>query len=149
MKKFLFAITALIAASSCNNNAPQVSESVGKVQEMKDWVDSIKAIVDTCSNFDSVTWSNIDAQFQDAVAGINEQELDEATRTTYSAIRESFNGVMATAHKGIEMSKVKALELQNKVDSSATQGNNMIEEIKETADHVMETGKNVKEGLKK
>lgn len=128
MKKFIFVTVLSLAAAACSN-APKMSESATAVQGIKTWVDSIKAIVDTTTTFDSAKWADLNAQFQNAVAGVNVEELDEASKTVFTAAQEAFTAVGATYQSGIDKAKAKAAEMINTTDSTAAAGSQTIKEV--------------------
>ncbi|MFM6983276.1 MAG: hypothetical protein ACKOXF_04025 [Chitinophagaceae bacterium] len=115
MKNIFLAIATTAVFSACNNT-PAVSESAGKVTELKNWVDSIKSIVDTTKTFDSTTWANYSAEFQNATSGINVTELDEASKTALEAVKTSWTSVGDQFAAGI----TKAKEAANAVTSDTT-----------------------------
>lgn len=116
MKNIFFAIATVAVFSACNNT-PAVSESAGKVTELKNWVDSIKSIVDTTKNFDSSAWANYSAEFQDATSGINVTELDEASKTALEAVKNTWTSIGDQYASGITKAKEAASAVQN--DSTA------------------------------
>lgn len=107
MKNIFFAIATAAVFSACNNT-PAVSESAGKVTELKNWVDSIKSIVDTTTTFDSAAWANYSAGFQNATSGINEMELDEASKTALEAVKTSWTSIGDQFAAGITKAKEAA-----------------------------------------
>lgn len=107
MKNIFFAIATAAVFSACNNT-PAISESVTKVTELKNWVDSIKSIVDTTKNFDSTAWANYSAEFQNGTSGINETELDEASKTALEAVKTSWTSIGDQYAAGITKAKEAA-----------------------------------------
>lgn len=142
MKKLLFISVLSLAAYACSN-APKMSESATKVAGIKTWVDSIKAIVDTSNNFDSTRLADWNAQFQDAIANINVEELDEASKTAFSAAQDAFKSVGSTYQMGIDKAKAAAATVTTATDSTAS---NVIEEVKEK---VIEKSEKAAEKLEK
>lgn len=118
MKKlFVFAAaSALIAACS---NAPKVSESAAKVTELTNWVDSVKGLVASATNFDSATWASYSEQFNSAMSGINEAELDETTKAALETIKTTWTGVGESYSSGIENAKKAAMEAAMAADTTA------------------------------
>jgi hypothetical protein len=118
MKKLL--ILAVFAAffAACNNS-PELSESAVKVADLGKWVDSVKNLVSSSSSFDSATWAGYSEGFNTAKEGINETELDEATRTAYGTIQSTWEGIGESYRSGMENSKKAALEAAA-MDSTAT-----------------------------
>lgn len=128
MKKFIFVTVLSLAAAACSN-APKMSESATAVQGITTWVDSIKAIVDTTTTFDSAKWADLNAQFQNQVAGVNVEELDEVSKTSFTAVQDAFKAVGATYQAGIDKAKAKAAEMMNTTDSTAAAGTQTIKEV--------------------
>jgi hypothetical protein len=118
MKKLL--ILAVFAAffAACNNS-PELSESAVKVADLGKWVDSVKNLVSSSSSFDSATWAGYSEGFNTAKEGINETELDEATRTAYGTIQSTWEGIGESYRSGMENSKKAAL-VAAAMDSTAT-----------------------------
>lgn len=116
MKNFFFAIATVAVFSACNNT-PAVSESVSKVTELKNWVDSIKSIVDTTKDFNSSAWANYSAEFQNATSGINVTELDEASKTALEAVKNTWTSIGDQYAAGITKANEAAVVVPN--DSTA------------------------------
>ena len=119
MKNIFFSIAAVAALSACNNT-PVINESITKVGELKNWVDSIKSIVDTTRNFDSTAWANYSAGFQDATSGINETELDEATKTTLEAVKTTWTSIGDQYAAGITKAKEAAVMTSDTAAAATT-----------------------------
>lgn len=109
MKKLV--ILAVVSAFfvACNNT-PQLSESAVKVADLGLWVDSVKNLVSSSTNFDSATWASYSEGFNTAREGINETELDEAGKTTLGTIQSTWEGIGESYRSGIENSKKAMLE---------------------------------------
>ena len=109
MKKLII-LTVLAAFFAACNNSPEVSESATKVADLGKWVDSIKNLVSSSSTFDSATWAGYSEGFNTANESINDEELDEVTRTTHGTIQSTWEGIGESYRSGIENSKKAALE---------------------------------------
>jgi hypothetical protein len=118
MKK-LFILAVFAAFFAACNNSPELSESAVKVADLGKWVDSVKNLVSSSSSFDSATWAGYSEGFNTAKEGINETELDEATRTAYGTIQNTWEGIGESYRSGMENSKKAALEAAA-MDSTAT-----------------------------
>jgi hypothetical protein len=118
MKKLFLAITAAAFFAACNNT-PAVSESATKVNGLKTWVDSISAEVTKTTTFDSANWANLSAQYQEKIAGINESELDETTKTLLGTLKASWTATEDTYKAGIMKAKEEAAKVVAPIDSTA------------------------------
>ncbi len=127
MKK-LFILTVFAAFFAACNNSPELSESAMKVADLGKWVDSVKNLVSSSSTFDSATWAGYSEGFNTAKEGINETELDEATRTTYGTIQSTWEGIGESYLSGMENSKKAALEAAA-MDSTAKDSMPVVEQV--------------------
>ena len=100
MKKVLILSAAVAFFAACNS-APAVSESAAKVTSLNTWVDSVKGLVSSTTTYDSATWASYSEQFNTALSGINETELDEASKTALTTLKTTWEGVGATYSTGI------------------------------------------------
>jgi len=134
MKK-LFIISAIASLFAACSSTPAVSESSTKVAGLTAWVDSINNVISTSTEFDSATWAGYSESFNTAVAGINEADLDEATKATFAGVKSSWEGAGTNYTLGIEAAKAKAAAALLSTDSTATsktvEGKNIIEKSKE------------------
>lgn len=135
MKK-LFFLTVIAAFFAACSSTPAVSESATKVAALGTWVDSVKGLVASATSFDSATWASHSEGFNTALAGINEAELDEATKTTLSGIKTTWEGVGASYSSGIESQKKAEMEAKMATDSTT-----LTEKVIETATEVKEAAK--------
>jgi|GEM_PF-4498844 len=142
MKK-VFILTVIAAFFAACNSTPAVSESATKVADLTKWVDSVKGLVASASTFDSATWASYSEGFNNALTGINEAELDEASKTTLATIKTTWEGVGSSYASGIENAKKAAAEAAMASDSTATAVDPTLIE------KVIETGKEVKDAVKK
>ncbi len=136
MKK-LFIISAIASIFAACNNTPAVSESATKIAGLTTWVDSIKNVISSTTEFDSATWAGYSESFNTAIAGINEAELDETSKATFEGIKTTWGEVGTSYTQGMEAAKAKAMEVMN-ADSTMTNaaevqadGKNIIEKAKE------------------
>jgi hypothetical protein len=92
MKKLIIAsfVAALFAAC---NNTPAVNESAAKVATLTSWVDSIKNVISAAPTHDSATWAGYNNTFNEVVASIKMEDLNEAEKTQLTAATTSWNEV--------------------------------------------------------
>lgn len=132
MKK-VFILTVIAAFFAACNSTPAVSESATKVADLTKWVDSVKGLVASASTFDSATWASYSEGFNNALTGINEAELDEASKTALSTVKTTWEGVGSSYASGIENAKKAAAEAAMASDSTAKAADpTLIEKVIET-----------------
>lgn len=142
MKKVVI-LSAVVAFFAACNSTPAVSESAAKVTALNTWVDSVKGLVSSTTAYDSATWASYSEQFNTALSGINETELDEASKTALSTLKTTWEGVGATYSAGIENAKKAAAAVTGTDSTGAAPADATLIE------KVIETGKEVKDAVKK
>ncbi|MDP2176568.1 MAG: hypothetical protein Q8K70_11725 [Bacteroidota bacterium] len=149
MKKII--IVSIIASffAACNNT-PAVTESATKLAGLTTWVDSIKNVISTTTEFDSASWAGYAESFNNAVAGINETELDEAGKTTFEAAKTAWTEVGTLYTQGLE-AKAKAMQVTDSTSTTTTTTTTVetkVEEGKTIIEKAKDLGQDVK-NLKK
>ena len=126
MKKLIIATFVAALFAACNNT-PAVNESATKVAGLTTWVDSIKNVIATSTMHDSVSWASYNTSFNDVVASIKMDELDEAGKTALTAATNAWAevGTNYTTMMAAEKAAVAA-----PVDSATTKVEGVIEEVK-------------------
>jgi hypothetical protein len=150
MKKII--IVSIIASffAACNNT-PAVTESATKLAGLTTWVDSIKNVISTTTEFDSATWAGYAESFNNAVAGINETELDEAGKTTFEATKTAWTEVGTLYTQGLEAAKQKAMEVTDSTSTTTTtttMGDNTIETKVESSKTIIQKSKELGQDVK-
>jgi hypothetical protein len=133
MKKIII-VTIIASFFAACNNTPAVTESATKLAGLTTWVDSIKNVISTTTEYDSATWAGYAEGFNTAVAGINETELDEAGKTSFEAIKTSWTEVGTLYTQGLEAAKAKAAEALDTtaaVETTVEEGKTIIEKAKD------------------
>jgi outer membrane murein-binding lipoprotein Lpp len=143
MKKlFILSVTAALFAAC--SSAPKVSESATKVSDLTSWVDSVKGLVSTATDFNAETWEKYSADFNSAMEGINVEELDEASKATLEGLKTTWEGVGESYSSGIENVKKQMEEAAanqtdsagNMIDQTMDAAGNKIEEVKAGANEM-------------
>lgn len=107
MKKLIIASFVAAFFAACNNT-PAVTESATKVAALTTWVDSVKNLIATSTTHDSASWANYNTEFNNAVASIKMDELDEAGKASLTAATNSWNEVGANYTKMMADEKAAA-----------------------------------------
>ncbi len=119
MKKLIIAsfVAALFAAC---NNTPAVNESATKVATLTVWVDSMKNVIMAAPTHDSASWAGYNNTFNEVVASIKVEELDETGKTSLTAAQTSWAevGTMYTEKMNMEKAAIEAAKVPV-IDSAA------------------------------
>lgn len=113
MKKLI--IVSVIAAffAACGN---KTNESAAKVTTLKTWVDSVKGLAGSATTHDSATWATWNASYTEVLNGINEQELDEASKKTLEETKAAWDetgkmyGEAMNAEKAAKEAEMKMMQ---------------------------------------
>lgn len=132
MKKLIIVsvIAAFFAACGNKNN-----ESAAKVTTLKTWVDSVNGLAASSTSHDSATWATWNASYTEVLNGINEQELDEASKKTLEETKASWDatGKMYTEAMNTEKAQKEAemkaaMDTMNKAPEAGMDGKEMKKE---------------------
>jgi hypothetical protein len=150
MKKIII-VTIIASFFAACNNTPAVTESATKLAGLTSWVDSIKTVIGSTTEFTSEAWAGYAESFDNAVAGINETELDEAGKTTFEAAKTAWTEVGTLYTQGLEAAKAKSMEATDSTLTTTTTTTTVetkVEEGKTIIEKAKDLGQDVK-NLKK